>query len=71
MKLSLTEHDFRSTLQRQILKERYEGTYGENLVDKLKSELHGDFEDCIMAIMDVSESANLQTGFEMVAEMRH
>lgn len=42
----------RSTLQRQILKERYEETYGENLVDKLRSELHGDLEDCIMAVMD-------------------
>ena len=47
----------RSTLQRQILKERYEETYGENLVDKLKGELHGDFEDCIMAVMDVSSTS--------------
>ncbi|XP_039261972.2 annexin A13-like [Styela clava] len=42
----------RSTLQRQILKEKYEGEYGDELLRDLKRELRGDLEDCIMAVMD-------------------
>lgn len=42
----------RSTLQRQILKEKYEAEYGDDLVRDLKRELRGDLETCIMAVMD-------------------
>nr|XP_002131176.3 annexin A13-like [Ciona intestinalis] len=42
----------RSTTQRQILKRQYEDMFGEDLVDRLKGELKGDFEDTVTAIMD-------------------
>uniref|UniRef100_H2ZA48 Annexin n=1 Tax=Ciona savignyi TaxID=51511 RepID=H2ZA48_CIOSA len=42
----------RSTNQRQILKQQYEDMFGDNLVEKLQSELRGDFESTIMQIMD-------------------
>ncbi len=41
-------------MQRQAIKVMFEEMFGDNLVDRLKSELSGDFEECVMALMDVS-----------------
>jgi len=43
----------RGKLQRQAIKEVFEANHGEPLVDRLKSELSGDFEDTVLAIMDL------------------
>lgn len=43
----------RSTEQRQELKAKYSAMYGEELVDVLKKELSGDFEEAILALMDL------------------
>jgi len=41
----------RTTFQRQILKESYKSMFGDNLVDRLKEELQGDFEEAILTLM--------------------
>lgn len=43
----------RTAVQRQAIKIMFEEMFGDNLVDRLKSELSGDFEECVMALMDL------------------
>jgi len=43
----------RSALQRQAIKVMYEESHGEPLVDKLRGELSGDFEEGVLALMDL------------------
>jgi len=43
----------RTALQRQAVKLLFEEKFGEPLVDRLKAELGGDFEECVLALMDV------------------
>lgn len=42
----------RSFDQRQELKEKYNELFGEKLIDTLRSELSGDFEEAVLALMD-------------------
>lgn len=44
----------RDTIQRQILKVKYQEMFDDDLVFKLKRELRGELEDCVVAVMDVS-----------------
>ena len=43
----------RTALQRQAVKLLFEEKFGEPLADRLKAELGGDFEECVLALMDV------------------
>ena len=43
----------RTSDERQLIKEAFEEKYGEPLIEKIKAELGGAFEEAVVALMDV------------------
>ena len=43
----------RTSDERQLIKEAFEEKYGEPLIEKIKGELGGAFEEAVVALMDV------------------